>query len=59
MPMPALHTASSVILLALVAGCATLDKDECLRADWYAIGLEDLSREAEQLEQRIAALERR
>src|SRR5262245_13606325 len=42
--MPALRTASSVVLLALIAGCATLDKDQCLRADWYAIGLEDGAR---------------
>ena len=39
--MQALRTASSAVLLALLAGCATLDKNECLRADWYAIGLED------------------
>jgi hypothetical protein len=44
MPMPALRTASSLVLLALLAGCATLDKDQCLRADWYAIGLEDGAR---------------
>jgi hypothetical protein len=31
-------------LLTLVSGCATLDKNECLRADWYAIGLEDGAR---------------
>src|SRR5688572_32524746 len=44
MPMPALRTASSLVLLALLAGCATLDKDQCLRANWYAIGLEDGAR---------------
>ena len=27
--------------LALLAGCASLDKDECRTADWRAIGLED------------------
>jgi len=32
--------ASSLALLAL-AGCASLDKDECRTADWRAIGLED------------------
>lgn len=42
--MPALRTVFSVVLLALVAGCATLDKEQCLRADWYAIGLEDGAR---------------
>ncbi len=28
----------------MVAACATLDKDECRSADWYAIGLEDGAR---------------
>ena len=42
--MPASRTASSAALLALLAGCATLNKNECLRADWYAIGLEDGAR---------------
>ena len=28
----------------LVLGCASLDKNECLHADWYAIGLEDGAR---------------
>lgn len=28
----------------MAAGCATLDKDECRTADWYAIGLEDGAR---------------
>jgi hypothetical protein len=36
------RTASSLALAAaLLAGCATLGKDECLHADWFAIGLED------------------
>jgi Protein of unknown function (DUF2799) len=39
-----LRTASSVFVLLLLAGCATLDKDECRTADWYAIGLEDGAR---------------
>lgn len=39
-----MRTASSVALLALLAGCASLDKDECRTADWYAIGLEDGAR---------------
>lgn len=43
MPVPALRTVSSV-LLALLAGCATLDKEECVNADWFAIGLEDGAR---------------
>jgi len=25
----------------LLAGCASMDKSECVNADWYAIGLED------------------
>ncbi|HEV3008907.1 MAG TPA: DUF2799 domain-containing protein [Burkholderiales bacterium] len=28
----------------LVAACASLDKNECINADWYAIGLEDGAR---------------
>jgi hypothetical protein len=27
--------------LALLGGCATLGKNECLHANWYAVGLED------------------
>ena len=38
--MRASLTASSFALL-LLAGCASLDKDECRTADWRAIGLED------------------
>jgi hypothetical protein len=32
------------VVLAFLAGCASLDKDECRTADWYAIGLEDGAR---------------
>ena len=39
-----MRTAFSLLLLVLAAGCATLDKDECRAADWYAIGLEDGAR---------------
>jgi hypothetical protein len=39
-----LRTAFSFSLLLLVISCASLDKDECLHADWYAIGLEDGAR---------------
>ena len=35
-------TASSFILL--LAGCASMDKDECRAADWSAVGLEDGAR---------------
>jgi hypothetical protein len=38
--MRASLTASSLALL-LLAGCASMDKDECRTADWRAVGLED------------------
>lgn len=45
MTMPASAQLSvALALFALLAGCATLDKNECLRADWYAVGLEDGAR---------------
>jgi len=31
-------------LVILLSGCASLDRDECVNADWYAIGLEDGAR---------------
>jgi len=31
-------------ILFLLVACASLDKNECLHADWYAIGLEDGAR---------------
>ena len=34
----------TVPIFLLLAACASLDKDECLHADWYAIGLEDGAR---------------
>jgi hypothetical protein len=34
----------SVPIFLLLAGCASLDKDECVSADWYSIGLEDGAR---------------
>jgi hypothetical protein len=43
MRTPASLTASSLLALAL-ASCATMDKDECRTADWYAVGLEDGAR---------------
>jgi Protein of unknown function (DUF2799) len=30
--------------LVVLAGCASLDKNECLNANWYAIGVEDGAR---------------
>lgn len=41
MPLPASRTVFRLVVLALLSGCASLDKDECLHANWYAIGLED------------------
>jgi hypothetical protein len=40
MPTRAWPTVFSLLLV----GCASLDKDECRSADWYAIGLEDGAR---------------
>lgn len=37
-------TALLAPLVALLAGCASLDRDECRNANWYAIGLEDGAR---------------
>ena len=39
-----MRTVSSLLVGLLLSGCATLDKDECAAADWYAIGLEDGAR---------------
>jgi len=39
-----LRTVSSALFLVFLSACATLDKDECTSADWYAIGLEDGAR---------------
>lgn len=39
-----MRTAFSAVLLAAACGCASLDKDECLNASWYAIGVEDGSK---------------
>jgi hypothetical protein len=36
--------AASSLALLVASGCATLDRSECLNADWYAIGLEDGAR---------------
>ena len=33
-----------IALLVVLAGCASLDKAECVNADWYTIGLEDGAR---------------
>jgi hypothetical protein len=35
---------SAVLIAAIVSGCASLDRGECLNANWYAIGLEDGAR---------------
>ena len=34
-------TGTLLLMLALLQGCATLDKDECMLADWRMIGYED------------------
>jgi hypothetical protein len=34
-------TAAMLAILALLQGCATLDKDECMLADWRLIGYQD------------------
>ncbi|WP_049724015.1 DUF2799 domain-containing protein [Gilvimarinus polysaccharolyticus] len=36
-----LQRALTLILLILLASCATLNEDECITADWQAIGYED------------------
>ena len=35
-----LRIAILLLLAALLAGCATMNQDDCLSADWYALGLE-------------------
>jgi hypothetical protein len=34
----------ALLLAAMVSGCASLDRNECVSANWYAIGLEDGAR---------------
>lgn len=34
----------AAVLIAALSGCASLDRKECVSADWYAIGLEDGAR---------------
>lgn len=34
----------SVPILVFLAACATLDREDCVQADWYTIGLEDGAR---------------
>ncbi len=44
---PVVRYVLPVLLLAatlIVAGCASLSKEECLAADWYTIGVEDGSK---------------
>jgi hypothetical protein len=35
---------AALLLAAVASGCASLDRAECLSANWYAIGLEDGAR---------------
>ena len=39
--MKTLITTLIVSLTLFVTGCASLNKDECLTADWYLIGFDD------------------
>ncbi|MCH8529796.1 MAG: DUF2799 domain-containing protein [Saccharospirillum sp.] len=39
--MKALGLMTVALVAVLLAGCASMSKDECLTADWYAIGYED------------------
>jgi hypothetical protein len=36
-----LFSTAMLVVLALLQGCATLDKDECMLADWRLIGYQD------------------
>src|SRR4051794_9705249 len=42
MPMRASLTGFSVLLA--LAACASMDRNQCVSADWYAVGLEDGAR---------------
>ena len=48
---------ASLLLLALMAGCATMTADECMVADWYRLGQQDArdGRQADYLAQRAGA----
>jgi Protein of unknown function (DUF2799) len=35
---------AALLIAAIASGCASLDRAECLSANWYAIGLEDGAR---------------
>ncbi len=39
-----LRLIATALLISLTGGCATMSADECLTADWYAIGFEDGTR---------------
>ncbi len=39
--MRPIHAILIPLLAALLAGCATLDQDECLSTDWYSLGREE------------------
>ncbi|MCP4289671.1 MAG: hypothetical protein GY792_35490, partial [Gammaproteobacteria bacterium] len=36
-----LFTVAILVVLVMLQGCATLDKDECMLADWRLIGYQD------------------
>jgi hypothetical protein len=35
---------AALLVVSLASGCASMDRSECLSANWYAIGLEDGAR---------------
>ncbi len=39
--IPRAALAPAVVMLMLASGCATMSEEECLVADWHAIGYED------------------
>jgi hypothetical protein len=39
-----MRASPTVFSFLLVAACASMDRSQCLNADWYAIGLEDGAR---------------
>lgn len=41
MSKSALYAVGALLSLLVLSGCATLSREECLRGDWYAIGVTD------------------
>ena len=40
-------TCLSIALLGLISGCATMDQGQCITANWFDVGYEDLQRDAQ------------